>query len=302
MKHFKLTFLLLILPAFVIAQNSNRIFETMTNKKTHLEIKVNDGAYKIRLFSNKIIETSFIPSGEEDVKISHAVVLKSISIDNRFLKETASSLVLNTEGISLKIQKKPFQISYFYKGNKITSEKTGYSKDSTHQKIRLNLTKEEVLYGGGARVLGMNRRGNRLQLYNRAHYGYETHSELMNFTLPIVLSSKMYLLHFDNAPIGFLDLDSKKDNSITYETISGRKTYQVIVGDSWIDLIDSYTNLTGKQPLPPRWTFGNFSSRFGYHSQKETETTIDKFKEEEIPVEQPKEYGIYGEVSFKQGA
>lgn len=177
MKHFKLTFLLLILPAFVIAQNSNRIFETMTNKKTHLEIKVNDGAYKIRLFSNKIIETSFIPSGEEDVKISHAVVLKSISIDNRFLKETASSLVLNTEGISLKIQKKPFQISYFYKGNKITSEKTGYSKDSTHQKIQLNLTKEEVLYGGGARVLGMNRRGNRLQLYNRAHYGYETHSE-----------------------------------------------------------------------------------------------------------------------------
>ena len=285
MKHFRLTFLLLILPAFVIAQNSNRIFETMTNKKTHLEIKVNDGAYKIRLFSNKIIETSFIPSGEEDVKISHAVVLKSISIDNRFLKETASSLVLNTEGISLKIQKKPFQISYFYKGNKITSEKTGYSKDSIHQKIQLNLTKEEVLYGGGARVLGMNRRGNRLQLYNRAHYGYETRSELMNFTLPIVLSSKMYMLHFDNAPIGFLDLDSKKDNSITYETISGRKTYQVIVGDSWIDLIDSYTNLTGKQPLPPRWTFGNFSSRFGYHSQKETETTIDKFKEEEIPVD-----------------
>ena len=57
------------------------------------------------------------------------------------------------------------------------------------------------------------------------------------------------------------------------------------MGDSWIDLIDSYTNLTGKQPLPPRWTFGNFSSRFGYHSQKETETTIDKFKEEEIPVD-----------------
>ena len=25
-------------------------------------------------------------------------------------------------------------------------------------------------------------------------------------------------------------------------------------------------------------------------------------QEEEIPVEQPKEYGIYGEVSFKQGA
>ena len=34
----------------------------------------------------------------------------------------------------------------------------------------------------------MNRRGNLLLLYNKAHYGYEIHSELMNYTMPIVLS------------------------------------------------------------------------------------------------------------------
>ena len=131
----------------------------------------------------------------------------------------------------------------------------------------------------------MNRRGNRLQLYNRAHYGYETRSELMNYTMPLVMSSNMYAVHFDNAPIGYLDLDSKQDNTLTYETISGRKTYQVIVGDSWLDLIDNYTDLTGKQPLPPRWAFGNFSSRFGYHSQKEVEETVQKFKDEKIPLD-----------------
>ena len=162
----------------------------------------------------------------------------------------------------------------------------------------------------------MNRRGNRLQLYNRAQYGYETRAELMNFTMPIVMSSKMYAIHFDNASIGYLDLDSKKDNSLQYEiaidkefatantneekrfyssekkqienqnkTISGRKTYQVIAGDSWEDLIANYTDLTGKQPLPARWTLGNFSSRFGYHSQDEVEKTIRKFNEENIPVD-----------------
>jgi alpha-glucosidase (family GH31 glycosyl hydrolase) len=147
------------------------------------------------------------------------------------------------------------------------------------------LNEDEVLYGGGARALGMNRRGNRLELYNKADYGYETYSDLLNFTLPIVLSSNQYMIHFDNAPIGFLDLDSKKDNTLTYETISGRKTYQVIVGDSWHDLIDNYTNLTGKQPMPPRWALGNFCSRFGYHSQRETIETINKFKKEKIPVD-----------------
>ena len=162
----------------------------------------------------------------------------------------------------------------------------GYTKvnDST-ETLSFNLDNSEALYGGGARALGMNRRGNRLQLYNRAHYGYETKAELMNFCIPLVMSSKLYAVHFDNAAIGYLDLDSKKDNTLTYETISGRKTYQVIVGDSWTDLVSNYTDLTGKQPLLPRWALGNFSSRFGYHNQDEVENTIKKFEQNQIPVD-----------------
>jgi oligosaccharide 4-alpha-D-glucosyltransferase len=299
MKRYKLLFLLLFSSSFVCAQNSNRVFKNVENKKTHIKIEVTDGFYEIKLYSDKIIETSFFPKGNKLQKKSHAVVLNTIPIDIEYVDDTETAFFLTTNGISVKVQKLPFQIQYYYKNKLILSEKKGYFK-SKHQpmdlvkdnivadeteKIEFNLTSEEVLYGAGARALGMNRRGYRLPLYNRAHYGYETHSELMNFTLPIVISSNKYMLHFDNAPIGYLDLDSKKDNSLTYETISGRKTYQVIVGDSWEDLIDNYTDLTGKQPLPPRWTLGNFSSRFGYHSQKETEVTIDKFKEEKVPVD-----------------
>ena len=266
--------------------------------ENQFKINVSDGEYLINFYNTKIIETTFIPTGQVEINKSHAVVLNPkkthITID-----ETINVVNYKSEGIEVRIQKSPFKISYLYKGKEITSEKQGYFKskhialenvkgniiaDET-EKIQFNLTADEVLYGGGARALGMNRRGNRLALYNRAQYGYETHAELMNFTIPIVISSKKYMIHFDNPPIGYIDLDSKKDNSLTYETISGRKTYQVIVGDSWIDLIDNYTDLTGKQPLPPRWTLGNFSSRFGYHSQKETEATIDKFQEEKIPVD-----------------
>jgi alpha-glucosidase (family GH31 glycosyl hydrolase) len=107
----------------------------------------------------------------------------------------------------------------------------------------------------------------------------------MNFTMPLVMSSKIYAVHFDNEPIGYLDLDSKKNNTLAYETISGRKTYQVIAADSWTDLIEDYTDLTGKQPLLPRWALGNFSSRFGYHSQEETEKTINRFISDSIPVD-----------------
>lgn len=282
----KLYIILLFLFITVIgfSQNPNRTFESIDYRNNRLEIMVNDGVYRIVTYSNKIVETSFIPNGETFNANSHAVVLKPESIKSELL-QSDNRLELKTDGISVHIQKRPFQIFYSYKGKPIISEKMGYVKNDSLETVQFNLNKDEVLYGGGARALGMNRRGYRLQLYNRAHYGYEAHSELMNYTMPIVMSSEKYLIHFDNAPIGFLDLDSKKDNTLTYETISGRKTYQVVVGDSWHDLVDNYTDLTGKQPMPPRWALGNFSSRFGYHTQKEVEETVQKFMDEQIPLD-----------------
>ena len=285
MKHLILNLALLFFTVSLTAQNTERKFESFSWANTGVpSVKVSDGIYTFISYSSEIVETSFLPTGETLQLKSHAVVGKpNFSIFK--VTENEKDIVIESKTIQIKVTKTPFQISYYYKDKLITSEKAGYVKNDSLETIEFNLTKDEVLYGGGARALGMNRRGHRLQLYNRAHYGYETHSELMNFTLPIVLSSKKYMIHFDNAPIGFLDLDSKGDNTLKYETISGRKTYQVIVGDSWYDITNNYTDLTGKQPMLPRWALGNFSSRFGYHSQEEVEMTIDKFKEEEIPVD-----------------
>lgn len=261
-----------------------RQFVSAKQNNTQLEIQVSDGTYNIQFYSKDIVETTFIPTGETVMNTSHAVVLNPSNLTPNFKDET-EGIQFSSEGISVSVQKQPFKISYKYKGKPIISERNGYQKNDDFETIRFGITNDEVLYGGGARALGMNRRGNRLRLYNRAHYGYETESKLMNYTMPIIMSSNKYMLHFDNAPIGYLDLDSRGDNSITYETISGRKTYQVIAGDSWFDIIDNYTDLTGKQPMLPRWALGNFSSRFGYHSQKETIETIEKFREEKVPVD-----------------
>jgi YD repeat-containing protein len=99
------------------------------------------------------------------------------------------------------------------------------------------------------------------------------------------ISSKKYAVLFDNASIGWLDLDSEGENEVAYETVSGTINYYVIADDDWYGLTEAYTALTGRQPIPPRWAFGNFSSRFGYHSQQEVLNTIERFNEEDIPVD-----------------
>ena len=280
----KKLFLLLFISTFSFAQNENRKFESFKKGNNSLEIKTSDGLYILKLYSEKIAETTFLPNGETFNPNSHAVVLvpkEGIST----ITESKNSIGLLSKGIRVIVQKSPFQITYYNQENLVLSEKLGYTKNDSTETLDFNISKDEVLFGGGARALGMNRRGNRLKLYNKANFGYQTRSETMNFCIPLVLSSKIYAVHFDNSAIGFLDLDSKKDNTLAYETISGRKTYQVIIGDSWEDLIGNYTDLTGKQPMPARWTLGNFSSRFGYHTQEQVEKTIDRYIADEIPVD-----------------
>lgn len=276
--------LCLFVCCFVFAEQSiERIFIKAQFKDNILRVSVTDGTYRFAVFSDEIVETSFIPHGENYTSQSHA--LNNPSPQNATYSEDKVSISLSTAGIGLLINKAPFKITYNFRKEFLIEESIGYSKDETHEKLHFTISDDEVLYGGGARALGMNRRGYKLELYNKAHYGYETHSELMNFTMPVVMSSKKYALHFDNTSVGYLDLDSNKDNTITYATVSGRKTYQVIAATSWAELTEAYTGLTGRQPIPPRWALGNFASRFGYHSQREVEQLVKDYETNAIPLD-----------------
>lgn len=265
-------------------QNPEREFMAGSRQGQKVEVRTNDGTYIFQYYTPEILETSFVPSDEQPEPNSHAVILEPQMV-NFTLADSSAEYVIDSEGIDVRIRKDPFQVQYFFQEEEVISENRGYFKDDNYEKLRFNLNETEALFGGGARALGMNRRGHKLELYNRAHYGYGSRSELLNYTLPVVISSQKYALHFDNAPIGFLDLDSQNNHTLTYETISGRKTYQLVVGETWKDLVGNYTLLTGRQPMPPRWALGNFASRFGYHSQQEVMQTIRKFREEEIPVD-----------------
>lgn len=280
-----ITLSIFLLSSLVWAQNPNRQFESFKKTSNGVEVKTNDGTYYIQPYSDKIMETAFVPKGQEAKNGSHAVVMQPKAVKSK-VKNNKNELILETNGIKTLIQKSPLQVQYYYKNQLVTSEKLGYQfvNDST-ESIQFNLTKDEALYGAGTRVLGMNRRGHRLELYNRAHYGYEKESKLMNFSMPIAISSNRYLIHFDNAPIGHLDFDSKKQNELTYETISGNKKYQIVVGDSWDELVSNYTNLTGKQEMLPRWALGNIASRMGYHDQREVKFVVDKFRRDSIPLD-----------------
>lgn len=203
---------------------------------------------------------------------------------NLQLSENDYALSLSNQNLTLIVNKQALTLSFFRAGQLLTRH---HIAAQTRQKLALHfdLDVDEKLLGGGERVLGMDRRGQRLPLYNRAHYGYTTHSEQMNYSLPVVMSSKKYSILFDNSAKGWLDLGKTSANRLSFEAVGGRASFIVTTAHNYPKLIEHYVDITGKQPMPARWVLGNHASRFGYKSQQQVLDTIAKYRELDIPVD-----------------
>ena len=177
--------LFFILLSFVVlelqAQNPDRSLTGFELDNGRIIIKANDGNYHISFYDENVLETQFVPKADDIVNDSHAVITSPVNVDIK-VKNHKNKIVFNTSGIDVHLMKRPFQILYFRGSTPIISEGKGYqqTKDGGFD-LEFNLTETEVLMGGGARALSMDRRGHKLKLYNRAHYGYETRTDELYF-------------------------------------------------------------------------------------------------------------------------
>jgi len=201
------------------------------------------------------------------------------------VSDTPNTITLTYDNASASIDKQSHAISYSLNGEVVTKERDGLSINSHGVSLSFALSDDEKLYGGGQRVLGMDRRGNAMPLYNKAHYGYTTSSNQMYFGLSAVMSSKHYSVLFDNTASGELDMGSSTPDELLFSAKGGRASYIMVLGESLSDTVKSTVAITGKQPLPPRWLLGNFASRFGYKSQDEVMNVVDAFNKQDIPVD-----------------
>mgnify|MGYP000167702249 CR=1 FL=1 len=121
----------------------------------------------------------------------------------------------------------------------------------------------EAFYGTGSRAIDLNLRGKSFSTYNQANYGYSFGTQTLNINVPFVLSSNLYGLFFNNFSAGNFNIANTDSTLLQYACDTLPLSYFIFGGNSMGSIINKYTNLTGRQPLPPRCT--NFTNvRFDF--------------------------------------
>ncbi len=249
-----------------------------------LNIETDHGLVQAIPYNDKIIEIKNF-SGKLPEKDSSVAVILQPENPKLTLDEQPDRLILKTGSLTVIFFKEPFCAAFVYQGDTLLQEDKGYFERSDNNGLQFRLQDDEKLYGLGERAIDFSLKGKRYSLYNRPHFGYELGADQLNYSVPLVVSSKKYLLFFDNPQKGYADLGSGRANIMEWGARGGLMKYYFVAGDSFKDISTSWGKLTGTQPLPPRWALGNLQSRMAYRSQQETDSIVNLMLDNNFPVD-----------------
>ena len=262
----------------------NRKYLSHFTNGQKLKILTDKGLVEIIPYSNEIVEIRHHNTSIGKISKSDAVILKPKNIFTE-IESSDKSLIFSTYDLSVIINKDPFFLTFEYKDKLILEEERGYFKREENNGLRFKYKEGEYLYGLGERANAFNLIGSKYKLYNRPKYGYEFGAKNLNYSIPLLVSSKKYLLLFDNPQKGYVDIGETDSGVVEWGAIGGVMKYFVVTGNDFKEVMSNYGELTGTQPLPPLWALGNLQSRMAYRTQYETDSIVKLMQENDFPLD-----------------
>ncbi len=81
-------------------------------------------------------------------------------------------------------------------------------------------------------------------------------------------------------------LTAEKQNELSlYSEVGNQIDYYFIKGNNLDSVISGYREITGKAPIMPKWAMGLWQSRERYKTQDELLSTVEKFRKDDIPLD-----------------
>ncbi|MBW3628518.1 MAG: alpha-xylosidase [Gemmatimonadetes bacterium] len=145
-----------------------------------------------------------------------------------------------------------------------------------------HLAHDEKIFGTGESFTRLNKRGQKLVLFTRDAMGSET--PRFYKPIPFYLSSRGYgaFVH-TSAPVTFDFGHDFDESAVLYTGDEVLDIFLFLGGPKQV--LEEYTALTGRSPVPPLWSFGLWMSRITYKAEAEVREVAQKLRDHRIPTD-----------------
>jgi alpha-D-xyloside xylohydrolase len=151
---------------------------------------------------------------------------------------------------------------------------------SRYTATTFSLAHDEKIFGCGESFTRLNKRGQRVNLYTTDAHGAQF--DKMYKPVPFFMSSRGYGMFVHSTYPMTFDFGAEYDGATTIYNADPIMDIFIFVGNPK-EIIGQYTDLTGKSPVPPLWSFGLWMSRITYESEQEAREVANNLREKRIP-------------------
>ena len=209
------------------------------------------------------------------------------------------TIAYRTEYGSIEIQKYPWRIALKDKHGKVmTQTRHIIDNDSSQVKLLpfsfikrgsdnsrsinpvLTIAPGERIYGCGESFGALNKVGQKVQIMVTDPQGPETDGQYK--PVPFFFSNRGYGIFMHTSAPVTADFGASYIGADRLFMADEQLDMFVFFGEPK-DILNEYTNITGKSPMLPLWTFGTWMSRITYFSQEEGLDIAKKLRQHKIP-------------------
>ncbi len=270
---------------------------------------------EITALAPDLFRVGAFPNGRTPKYSSEAIHKDEWSVIEASIEKTGSGFTLSTGEAAAKIDINPLRISFTDQSGRVFAaddEELGMGFFRTPGsdvftkplgdavKLHKRREKGELSFGCGERTGGLDKTGTSQTFWNIDPPSGHTNSfDNIYSSVPFTLSmagGKSRGLLFDNTHRVEFDLGKKDAEISAYEARGGDLVYYVFTGPTPKRVLERYTELTGRTPMPPMWSLGNQQCRWSYETAEEVREVARQFRERGIPCDV-----IYFDIDYMDG-
>ncbi|MFQ6617456.1 MAG: TIM-barrel domain-containing protein, partial [Fidelibacterota bacterium] len=243
-------------------------------------------AVSIQLYRDDIVRVSLFPSGNIQDDTSFVVVNRSWPEVDFEVYESADEINIKTDSMIVTAQKRPFRLSFYDgAGRLILKERDegGLGWEGELNYAYFQQGDDPHYYGFGEKSIPLDRRGYSFRIFNKPVFGYAGEEADMSINIPFFSTPDGYGIYFDNPYTGYFDMGEESQAYFYYRVDHGPLIYYFIYGSDFKTILEKYTWLTGRQPMPSRWALGYLQSKFGYENETEARAVVKTMRAKKIP-------------------
>lgn len=212
------------------------------------------------------------------------------------LSEEASYIEIATAQVRLQVRRQDGGVTMLdAAGNALLQDAEG--GPTIDSKGRVSSAKvmpaDEHYYGFGERTGLLDKRGRRYSNWNvdpvDHHIDHGPGTDMLYQAIPFYLALRPqvggYGLFFNNTYRTIFDMGESSRSEFSIAASGGELDYYLIYGPGIPQIVETFTGLTGRMPLPPLWSLGYQQCRWSYYPEKEVQRIADGLRENRLPAD-----------------